>query len=226
MRPIVCLQEGWRLIREQYWLFCGITVVGMLLGQLAPFAILLGPMMCGIYLCLFRRQRGEPVTFDMLFKGFDYFRESLIAALIQVAPVFILLVFMQVAFVIGMVFLGPGMQEPSDEAVTSLAPATAVALLLAAFALMVVVMLLVTALFMFTYPLIVDRKLSGLDAVKTSFRAVAGNFGGVIGLVALQILLGVLGALLCYVGAFLFIPVGFAASAIAYQQVFPRELGV
>src|SRR5260221_850622 len=49
-------------------------------------------MMVGIYMCFFRRMRGEPVDFGLLFKGFDYFAQSLIAALIQMIPMVIVMV--------------------------------------------------------------------------------------------------------------------------------------
>jgi len=56
IKPVECLKEAWGLIKDQYWLFLGICAVGMLIGS--AFAIvLMGPMMCGIYLCLFQRMR-------------------------------------------------------------------------------------------------------------------------------------------------------------------------
>ena len=68
IKPVECLKEAWGLIKDQYWLFLGICAVGMLIGS--AFAIaLMGPMICGIYLCLFQRMRGEPVKFENLFKG-------------------------------------------------------------------------------------------------------------------------------------------------------------
>ena len=51
VKPVECLKEGWALIKDQYWLFLGITVVGMLIGKAVPI-VLLGPMMAGIFLCL------------------------------------------------------------------------------------------------------------------------------------------------------------------------------
>lgn len=228
VKPILCLQEGWRLVREQYWLFLGITVVGMLIGNSVPFGIVLGPMMCGIYLCLFARQRGEPVRFEMLFKGFDHFRESLIAAMAQVVPVFVLTLFMQLVFVIGISItsLNQSLEPAEGGAAPPEAFFATFGLIVLLFGIAALVMLLVTVFFVFTYPLIVERKLSGIDSIKLSFRAVLGNLGGVVGLLLLQLVLGFLGLLLCYVGALLFVPIGFAAWAIAYQQVFQRETHV
>ncbi len=30
IRPVECMKEGWELIKDEYWLFLGITFVGML----------------------------------------------------------------------------------------------------------------------------------------------------------------------------------------------------
>src|SRR5467141_1591263 len=91
VKPVECFKEAWALIKDQYWLFLGIIFVGVFIAGAIPI-VLLGPMMVGIYLCLFRRMRGEPVEFGNLFKGFDYFAQSLIAALIQMIPVVIVMV--------------------------------------------------------------------------------------------------------------------------------------
>lgn len=90
------------------------------------------------------------------------------------------------------------------------------------FAVVFVVSLVVGLLFLFVYQLIVDRKLSGWDACKTSAKAVMGNIGGALGLLVINMLLGVVGAMLCYVGLFLVLPISFAAFDVAYRRVFPE----
>ena len=55
VKPIVCLREAWQLIKDEYWLFLGISLVGIFMGGAAPMALLMGPAMCGIHLCLLRR---------------------------------------------------------------------------------------------------------------------------------------------------------------------------
>ena len=89
--PMECIKEGWALIKHQYWLFFGISIVGLLIGGLVPI-VLLGPVMVGIFLCLQRRQRNQPVEFSLLFKGFDQFVAGLIVAVLKVLPIFILMV--------------------------------------------------------------------------------------------------------------------------------------
>ena len=75
---------------------------------------------------------------------------------------------------------------------------------------------------MLAYPLVADRKLSGLEAVKLSLKASKANFGGILGLILLNALLGMLGVFLCIIGAYLYLPISFASQAIAYRRVFPE----
>src|SRR5207237_8717545 len=82
--------------------------------------------------------------------------------------------------------------------------------------------LVVYAMFVFAYPLIVDRKLSGWEAITTSYRAVMNNLGGIVGLILLNVGLGIVGFLCCFVGVYFVLPVTYAAYAAAYRQVFPE----
>jgi uncharacterized membrane protein len=80
--------------------------------------------------------------------------------------------------------------------------------------------ILISIGFTFAYPLIVDRNMSGFDAVKLSFRAAFANFWRLFGMNLLGGLLGIVGLLLCIVGVYLVNPITLGASAIAYEQVF------
>jgi uncharacterized membrane protein len=221
VQPVACLKAGWHLIKDQYWLFLGIAFVGVLVGQAVPLGILIGPMWCGIYYCLLRRMRGEPVTFDMVFRGFDHFKESLIAALIQIVPVLILMT----PVYIGLFIFIFSMDRPRGRASGGGLPPDFYAyltLFIILFLIIFIVSMVIGAFFIFSFPLIIDRRLSGVEAVKTSFRAVMGNLGGVFGLMFLNVLLGFAGVLACYIGAFLVLPISFAAIAVAYRRVFPE----
>ena len=167
VRPMTCLREGWQLIKEDYWLFLGISFVGMFLAGLAPFYILLGPMMCGIYLCLLRRAAGQRVSFDMLFKGFDYFVQSLIATLILLVPLLLIMVPLYVAyfalfFTLMVPTAPPPQGQPPDLTAFWVLMASSFGVGMA----LSLILLVVYALFVFVYPLIVDRGLSGWEAVK------------------------------------------------------------
>ena len=89
------------------------------------------------------------------------------------------------------------------------------------FVVIMVVSVLVEIFFMFAFPLIADRKLSGLEAVKLSFRAGKANMGGIIGLILLNGLLSIVGVLCCIIGVYFYLPIAFASQVVAYRRVFP-----
>lgn len=215
--PVECLKEGWEMIKGHYWIFFGVCVVGLLIGS--AFAIvLMGPMICGIFLCFFQHMRGERVTFDRLFKGFDYFGQSVIATLIQAIPAVLVIVPVYLIMAVAMVTSASSSRgRAAEEAFMSV-------FLLGMGVLFVAIILLsiiAGIFFMFTFPLIVDRGLSGVEAVKTSVRAGVANFGGVLGLALLNALLSFGGTFLCYVPGLLVLPITLAAQAVAYRRVFP-----
>lgn len=218
VRPIECLSDGWRLVSDQYWLFLGITAVGVIIGSLGPLGILLGPCMCGIYYCLLRHAGRRPVTFDMLFKGFNHFLESWIATLLMLVPMLVIIVPVYFVFVVALVRIMPDQPnaQPDQAKLWTLLGTMGVVYLV-----IILTALVVHIFFAFSYPLIVDYGLGGVDAVKTSIRAASANFGGLLGLVLLNGLIGMAGVFCCYVGAFFVMPLTFGAMATAYQRVFP-----
>lgn len=220
IKPVECVKEAWALIKDQYWLFLGIIFVGVFIGGAVPI-VLIGPMMVGIYICLFRRMRGEPVEFGTLFKGFDYFAQSLIAALLQMIPMVIVMVPMYVIMFVFMITMMPhgGRADPEDASMFAFA---FIGFYLVFLLVIMTVAIIVTIFFLFAFPLIADRNLSGVDAVKLSIKAARANFGGILGLILVNVGLGILGVLCCYVGAFFVAPISLASYAVAYRRVFPE----
>jgi len=219
VEPIECLKEGWALIKNRYWLYVGVTLVGLLIGGVVPLGILMGPMMCGIYLMLLQEMRGRSTEFSTLFKGFDYFIESLIATLIQFIPVFVLLVPFYAVFGFGMAHFVSQQQKAGGQPGTAfMATFSAGMALFAVFA--IIIGIAIGVLFSFSYPLIVDRRLKGLQAIQASFKAALANFWSLVGLLLLNGLLGIAGAFCCYIGTFLVTPIIFAGLACAYRRVF------
>jgi hypothetical protein len=211
-----CLRQGWALAKERYWLFFGITAVGMLIASVVPLGILMGPMMCGMYLAYFEARRGKPIEFATLFRGFDYFGQSLIATLIHVIPILIVVVPVYLAFYIGIFLIVPRSGgEPDPGAVLGF-----MGVFMLVWALIMVFVIVVSVLFTFSYPLIIDRGLSGVDAVKLSVKAALANFWRLLGLFLLNGLLGLVGVVACYVGVFFLMPISLGALATAYEQVF------
>lgn len=219
IRPVDCLRQAFDLLREQYWLFVGICAVGILIGSAVPLGILMGPMMCGIYLCYFKRLRGERVTFELLFKGFDYFLESLIATLIVLGAMMVIIVPMYLLFFVAFITLVASAGQGAEERVSI----GFFGLVGVVYLLILVLGILVGTFFAFVYPLIVDRGLKAVPALKTSFRAVMANLGGMLGLVFLSSAIGLLAACCCYLPVFFVLPITFGATTLAYRKVFPDK---
>lgn len=218
VEPMTCLKEGFDLIKNQYWFFVGMCFVAILVGSAVPFGILMGPMMCGMYMTFFMKRTGQPIEFATLFKGFDYFGQSVIATLIHVVPIVIIIVPAYLLFYVGFaISLAAG--GSGDEANPMFAFGF-LGFMIVFWLVIFVIIILISIAFTFSYPLIVDRQLKAVDAVKLSARAAMANFWKLLGLSLMSGLMSFVGALCCYVGVFFVFPIAYAALAIAYEQVF------
>lgn len=217
VEPMTCLREGYARIKDKYWFFVGLSFVGILIASAVPFGILMGPMMCGLYLTFFMKRLGHPIEFGTLFKGFDYFGPSIIATLIHVVPIIIIIVPAYLLFYLGffVTMMASENGEPNPAALFGF-----LGFMVVFWLVIVVIIIIISIAFTFSYPLIVDRRLQGMDAVKLSARAAMANFWKLLGLSLISGLMGFVGVLFCYVGAFLVMPISYSALAVAYEQVF------
>ena len=218
--PFAYVGEAWERVKGQYWMFLGVTVVGMLIASLVPLAVMMGPMMCGIYLCYRQQGRGNPVSFETLFKGFDRFLESFIAALLMMAASVVLVVPLVFVLVFSGLFLGVLGASGASRAPQEGAMVLIILLAVGAFLLIMLASVLIGLFFSFTFPLIADRGLTGLEAVKLSMRAAYANIWGLLGLSLVTFFLSLVGLCFCYIGAFLVLPITFGVHWIAYERVF------
>ncbi len=75
----------------------------------------------------------------------------------------------------------------------------------------------------FALPLVADRQMDAGAALKTSWKQVLRHWWQIFGLVVLVGLLNVAGLLLCCVGLLFTIPLGMAATMVAYEVIFTRK---
>lgn len=218
VRPWVCLTEGWAMVRGRYWLFVGITACGMLLGSVVP-VILFGAMMCGIYLCYLEQLKGNPVEFRRLFDGFQYFESGLVATAL------LMVVSLLIALPASLSLSGAVIMLPLfiDRGGLTLAFGLYLTVIGVFVLVIIAAAIILGAFFMYTFPLIAEYGLSGSAAVRLGIRAARANFWGSLGVMASQVLLGMVGVCLCYVGAFLVLPVTMGAVMAAYRKVFPVQ---
>lgn len=214
--PVACIKGGWQIVKPQYWLFVGMCFIGYVIGSAVPLGILMGPMVCGIYLCFFKVRRGEPIEFGTLFKGFEYFGPSVVATLIHAVPIIIIVVPTYLLFYVSLfVSMAAQGNDPNPAAFLGIMGTFSLVILV-----IVILITIISIGFAFAYPLIVDRRLQGWDAVKLSFKAAMANFWRLLGMMFLSGLIALAGALLCGVGMYLAFPISYGAIATAYEQVF------
>lgn len=223
VKPIQLMKRAYALVGDNYWLFLGITLVGILVGSAVPFGLILGPMLVGIYLCYLHRERGAPVEFGTLFKGFDYFKESFIAFLVLLAvSMAVIIPFMIVMFAMmaGSIAAaqgnaGNGPPQPPEFPIG----------ILVLYPLMIAANFVITLPFLFTFQLIADRNMKGIEAVKTSVRGVLKNLGGTVWFLFVLMVITFALACLCYVPAILFMPISFGSLFLLYRDIFPHAAG-
>lgn len=209
-----CISEGWELIREDYLALVGISLCGLVLMYLLP-VVLQGPVYCGMFILIFDLMRGGRVSFERFFDGFNFFLPSFLVTLLALIPGLILTVVI-VALAIGAVASGAALESEGFSG----ALLGSLGLLIAVLIVGLLVAISIQILISFTLPLVIERRLGPVDACKTSASAVIDNLGLVVGLVVIQSLLTVAGALLCGIGVIFAFPVIFASSAVAYRHMF------
>ena len=83
--------------------------------------------------------------------------------------------------------------------------------------------LVFAALWTFTWPLLMDKRLDFWPAMEVSRRVLWPNVWGIFGLLLVGVLVMIVGVLCCYVGAFVAMPVVIAAQAYAYEDFFGQK---
>lgn len=217
IRAVDCLREAWDLIKGEYWPLFAVSIVGGLIAGFTLY-VLLGAMVCGIFTCYLKKIDGEgPVNFDDLWTGFKYLGPSALATVFFAVPI---VVYFVVTFVTlySPLITAALMGERTDQSVFlgMFAAALVVDVIVA------IAMTCIHSLMIFTFPLIIDRKLSSWDAIKLSARAALKNVGGIAGLIGVNFGLIVLGLLAFCAGIYFAIPVMTATSLVAYRKVFPK----
>jgi hypothetical protein len=211
INPVECVKEGFELIKKDYWLLFAVALVGGLIGGFTMY-ILGGAMICGIFVSYLNAIDRKPVTFDDLWKGMNYFGPGLVVVLIVMVPVIIFYIFVYVSMFAAII---GGAQAGEAGLVGAFVVIGIIDLVF------LIAMVCFHTLLMFSFPLLVDRNLGAIDAMKTSARAVWQNLGGVAGLVAVNFVLVFIGYLALCVGLYFVIPIMIAGNAVAYRRVFP-----
>jgi uncharacterized membrane protein len=226
INPSECISQGWELVKRNYGLFFGISLVAMLLVACIPCVniFIAGPVTCGVYYCFLKEMRGEPTNFGEMFKGFDVFVPAMVVGIIAMIPE---IIGQGVRLTTNLADLGIRSGSRGDfyqtsEQQTILAGGVLIFAIVAGIVLFLASIALRISLY-FALPLIMEHNLGVVDAIKLSASAAWSNVGGIILLGILEVLVALLGVLMLCIGIFFVMPILYAANAFAYRQVFPRQ---
>lgn len=225
--PVGCIKNGWNLISPNYWMYLGIALLGWVMMACIPCLniILLGPVMGGIYYVLLLDMRGEPVDFGMMFKGFDKFGNTLLVGLVQAIPgiVFqILDLFFNVSNVLIQMNEIQRQGDLYQADGSNIGIAAGLTLVYYIFVGIYFIVSIIWAIsFIFAIPLVMEKEISAVEALKLSARAAWSNVGGVVLLFILLGLLMIAGFLALCIGWIFLLPLITASFAFAFRQVFP-----
>ena len=216
VRPLGRLSDATKLMGDQYLLFVLICFVGIFLGSIVPFYILLGPMVCGIHLCFDDRARGLPTTFERLFKGFDFFLPSFVAILLMILMIFIIVLPLWLCMMFGIFAILSAADGNEDFIAAAFGIGFIPVIVVFSF-----LMMLVYIPFLFVFALIVDQRLTAWEAIKASWSGASKNLWGLWGMMLLYWLIGTVCAMMCYLPAFLVMPLQFGGFYLVYRDIFP-----
>lgn len=222
-----CISRGWALLQKHMGLLVGATVIYLgieiafsVLGAIpligALFSLLnlfvAAPLMGGLFYVNLQAIRGQPGSAGDVFEGFRRAFIQLVLGYV-VSTILAGLCFIPAA-IVGLVTLLPSItshQQPGPLPVFVTIAAGLVCL---------VPMIFLTVNWMFTLPLIVDKRMEFWPAMQASWKQVRKHWWQLFGLVLLVGLINVGGVLLCCVGLLFSMPLGIAAMMYAYEIIF------
>jgi GYF domain 2 len=222
-----CISRGWNLLQKNMGLLVGATLIYLgiaiamsLLGAIpligAIFSLLslfvTAPLMGGLFYVTLQAIRQQPASAGDVFEGFR--RAFIQLVLGYIVPAILTSLCVIPAVVVGLVTLLPAVtqnQEPSLGAILATVGVGLVCLL---------PLIFLTVNWMFTLPLIVDKRLDFWPAMQTSWKMVRKHWWQLFGLIILVGVLNLAGVLLCCVGLLFSMPLGFAAMMYAYETIF------
>ena len=219
-----CGSRAWAVFKNYFWLLVGATLLTLALvgaGSTVPVLDIVIPMalqgvlMGGMYLLFLRLMRGEPAQIADLFAGFsaEFFKPLMLQTLV-------VNLVSQLCFLPALIaFKMKGVTSQNYQAVLSDDPQTALVLLL------VVLTCSIPAVYfgfcwMFSIPLIVDKKMAFWPAMQLS-RAKVLQHPWKIGVLAVWAgVLGALGIFGFFIGIIFTLPLNYLVVLFLYEDIF------
>ncbi len=227
-----CVGRAWNLMQQNMGLLIGATAIyfGIELGMAVLGAIpfigpifsianiaVAGPMMGGLYYVIFCAIRKQPATASDVFAGFRIAFASLILG--RIVPGILAALCLIPAVIVMLAAMLPAIIQNQKEP-----PVAGIIISVAAFLVCLIPMAFLQVNWIFTEPLIADRRMDFWPAMQTSWKMVRKHWWQVFALLIVIAIINVVGVLLCCVGTIFTMPLGMAALLFAYETIFsPRN---
>jgi uncharacterized membrane protein len=191
-----------------------------------------GALMAGLYYLFIRVNRGEPADLGDLFAGFGRsFGHLFLVTLIQGLAILLCMLPFIVVLIIKLLPLMDSLKSlhagtpPDAETIAGLKSFlfTNLPILLVILFICGIPATYLSVSWIFSLPLVLDKQMEFGQALKTSWKMVNKHWWLVFGLLVAVSLLNLLGLLLCCIGMLFTIPIGIAATMIAYETIFGRQ---
>ena len=230
-----CLTRSWTLYRSEFGLIFFTTLVVTLASAAASGFPYIGPFIGfalngvlygGLYSFYLKLIRGQKAELPDAFDGFrialwPLVLASIVTSVLMTAAMFIAA--LPIIFTIVPVAHKYG-KDPTmapDILLAALGTGTVLNLIFC-----VLVALSLYLFWIFTFPLIIDKRMDFWPAMETSRKAVLSNLRGMVGLLFSGILLIILGVFACCIGVFFTLPIFCGAVAYAYEDLFGNSVTV
>ncbi len=194
------ISQGWALVKPHLGTHILIALVTMLLSAVT-IGIISGPLVCGWFMILLRQQRDPSYApeFSDLWKGFEVFGQSFLAWLI---------IAIVAAIAGGLLGVVASVIEAVPIIGQLLAPMTG--------AILAICMMVV---FLYVFPLIIDRRMEAIPALQLSAEKTTPDFIAYAGFALILYVINAVGAAICVVGSLITTPIVIASVAVAYADV-------
>jgi hypothetical protein len=202
------LSRSWRLVCSDYWTFFLATLVATLCMGIPILSFI---VMGGVSYYYLGKIRNQYRKLEDIFIGFQRQTVQLIlAGLVQTLIIIALLIPLGIAWGICMTIVG----------ILNIPPEIMFIAGGGFYLLFYVAIVCISVLWIFSFPLIIDRNLRFWDAMEISRRVIFKRFFPTLGLFIVIFLLSMAGLCCCYLGIFFVLPFLCAAMSYAYEDIF------
>jgi len=208
-----CVSRGWALLKANYGVCIGATLLVMLCNQAAGFIPLVGiilsllvqgPLMGGLNNFFIKLNRGEAPGVGEAFSGFS-------KSFWRLCGTFLLMMLIVYVWFVPLGIAAFAIPQNNSAFVPVLVGLGLLGMIGAIY---------VGVSFMFAMPLSVDLELGPWDSLRVSRRVVARRWFSIFGLVVVAGLLSALGILACIIGIIFTMPIIYVVTIQAYEDIF------